>query len=194
MTLFTISIKPVCMKSAFLPFSCLLLLSSTSAIALELISHSAIAQTKQIIPISERRKIVQGNRIFSFEDELLRLTNLERKKLGLAPLKLSTQLNKAAQSHAIDMANKNYFSHTGLNGSNIGDRTKSTGYRYAVVGENLAAGRATPEGTMRQWMNSAGHRANILNNKFTEIGFGYANAQNSSYRHYWVQVLGRPQR
>ncbi|OIP75818.1 MAG: hypothetical protein AUK48_06740 [Oscillatoriales cyanobacterium CG2_30_44_21] len=181
------------MNSARYTLSCLLLIASLSAIALELIPRSAIAQPSQIMPIPARQKLVQINRMANFDDELLRLTNLERKKLGLAPLKLSAQLKQAAQFHAKDMATNGFFSHTGLNGSNIGDRAKSSEYRYAAVGENLAAGRATPEGTIRQWMNSAGHRANILNNKFTEIGFGYANAPNSRYRHYWVQVLGRPQ-
>ncbi|PZU98849.1 MAG: hypothetical protein DCE90_03315 [Pseudanabaena sp.] len=182
------------MRSVFSSFGCLLALSSIPAIALEVITQSAIAQNSQIMPISTRQKLVQANRATNFDEELLRLTNLERKKLGLAPLKLSPQLKQAAQSHAKDMATNGFFSHTGLNGSSIGDRAKSSGYRYAVVGENLAAGRATPEGTIRQWMNSPGHRANILNNAFTEIGFGYANAPNSRYRHYWVQVLGRPQR
>ena len=71
---------------------------------------------------------------------------------------------------------------------------KGTGYKYFALGENIAAGKATPEGTIRQWMNSSGHRANILNSRFTEIGFGYENAPNSRYRHYWVQVFGTPQR
>lgn len=137
-------------------------------------------------------KVSQGISVNNFEVELLKLTNIERKKLGLAPLRLSSKLTKAAQFHAEDMANNNYFSHTGKNGSTMSDRTKATGYKFSFLGENLAAGRATPEGTIRQWMNSTGHRANILNEKFTEIGFGYANSPNSRYRHYWVQVFGSP--
>ena len=139
-------------------------------------------------------KISQNSGFANFETQLLRLTNRERQKQGLAPLKLSTQLSSAAQLHGTDMARNNYFSHTGRNGSNLGVRAKASGYKYSRVGENIAAGRSTAEGTMKQWMNSAGHRANILNPKFTEIGFGYANTPNSRYQHYWVQVFGTPQR
>jgi uncharacterized protein YkwD len=60
------------------------------------------------------------------------------------------------------------------------------------LGENIAAGRPTAAATFQGWMNSPGHRANILNPHFTEVGFGYASSAKSEYRHYWVQVFGRP--
>ncbi|PZO35894.1 MAG: CAP domain-containing protein [Pseudanabaena frigida] len=164
-------------------------MAATPAIATNL----NISTTKQQIETLPFR-IVQNISNTSFETELLKLTNQERRKAGLAPLRLSSQLSRAAQLHSTDMANNNYFSHTGRNGSSMADRTKATGYKYSFLGENLAAGRSTPEGTIRQWMNSAGHRANILNNKFTEIGFGYTYTPNSPYRHYWVQVFGTPMR
>ncbi|CAN1212090.1 SCP domain-containing protein [Tumidithrix helvetica PCC 7403] len=138
--------------------------------------------------------IAQNTGQNAYETELLRLTNLERQKVGLAPLKLSSQLRKAAKKHALDMAINNYFSHTGLNGSSMVSRVKATGYTYSAVGENIAAGRPTPSATIQQWMNSSGHRANILNPKFNEIGFGYANVPDSRYQHYWVQVFGSPRR
>lgn len=164
------------------------------AIAPDLSAISLPKPQNQTAPIKSTLIISQNTSRANFDAELLRLTNLERKKLGLAPLRLSPQLTQAAQSHALDMARNNYFSHKGLNGSTMTDRAKRTGYVYSALGENIAAGKATPEGTIRQWMNSTGHRANILNGKFTEIGFGYANAPNSPYRHYWVQVFGKPQR
>jgi len=181
-----------------------LLISCTILAFGEILSGAAIASSYSQPPIPSQTtslssqaslsplKVSQGIGVNNFESELLKLTNLERKKLGLAPLRLSSKLTKAAQSHAEDMATKTYFSHTGKNGSTMSDRTKSVGYKYSFLGENLAAGRATPEGTVRQWMNSTGHRANILNEKFTEIGFGYATSPNSRYRHYWVQVFGTP--
>ena len=172
----------------------LLAFGGIMAIAPELSAISLPKPLNQSSPIQANRNISQNTSRVSFESELLRLTNLERKKVGLAPLKLASQLNQAAQSHAVDMARNNYFSHKGLNGSNMEDRAKKSGYVYSAIGENIAAGKATPEGTILQWMNSTGHRANILNSKFTEIGFGYANAPNSPYRHYWVQVFGKPQR
>ncbi|WP_069472744.1 CAP domain-containing protein [Candidatus Marithrix sp. Canyon 246] len=126
-----------------------------------------------------------------YDAELLRLTNLERKKVGLPALSLSSQLNQAAQSHADDMTKNNYFSHTGLNGSQPWDRAEAAGYNYSYVGENIAAGRSTPTETINQWMNSQGHRENILNSNYTEIGFGYSHLDSSKYRHYWVQVFGK---
>ena len=185
------------MKTAFF-ISCTLLsfggMSAIPAIATESYPVSINRQQAQPIIRSSGQKISQNIGKLSFEAELLNLTNSERRKVGLAPLKLSSQLTKASQSHAVDMAQNHYFSHKSLNGSSMVDRAKATGYKYSALGENIAAGRSTPEGTIRQWMNSAGHRANILNGKFTEIGFGYANEPNSPYRHYWVQVFGTPQR
>ncbi len=151
--------------------------------------------TAKQVQISSAQRISQGLRSnTSFEGELLKLTNIERQKVGLAPLRLSSRLTRSAQSHASDMAKNNYFSHTGRNGSTISNRATATGYNFSFLGENIAAGRATPEGTIRQWMNSPGHRANILKREFTEIGFGYANSPSSRYQNYWVQVFGTPQR
>jgi hypothetical protein len=127
-----------------------------------------------------------------FDAELLRLTNAERSQRGLSALTLNSQLGQAAQNHAADMAQQNYFSHTGQNGSSMGDRIKATGYSYAYAGENIAAGQQTPAAVLNSWMNSQGHRENILNPNFTEIGFGYSHSTQSDYGHYWVQVFGKP--
>jgi len=126
-----------------------------------------------------------------YDAELLRLTNLERQKAGVPALKLSNQLNQAAQNHADDMTKNNYFSHTGLNGSKPSDRAKAAGYNYSYVGENIAAGNTSPADVIQGWMNSQGHRENILNSNYTEIGFGYSYSYSSQYRHYWVQVFGK---
>ncbi len=126
-----------------------------------------------------------------FDAELLKLTNAERKRAGLPALKLSSPLGQAAQKHAENMARKNYFSHTSLNGSSVGDRVKAQGYQYSYVGENIAAGKTTSAKTIQQWMNSSGHRKNILKRDYTEIGFGYAYNEKSKYKHYWVQVFGK---
>ncbi|MDM8569671.1 CAP domain-containing protein, partial [Thiotrichales bacterium HSG1] len=126
-----------------------------------------------------------------YDSELLRLTNIERQNAGLSELTLSSQLGQAAQNHAEDMANNNYFSHTGLNASSAGDRISATGYSYSTWGENISAGRVTASDTIQGWMNSQGHRDNILNSNYSEIGFGYANSDDSDYQHYWVQVFGK---
>jgi uncharacterized protein YkwD len=121
----------------------------------------------------------------TYQEELLRLTNAERQRAGLSPLRLSSQLGQAAQSHADDMAGNHFFSHTGSNGSDIEARLRSVGYNPSYWGENIAEGSSTPQETFQQWINSEGHRGNILNSAYTEVGFGYAN-------NYWVQVFGRP--
>ncbi len=170
-------------------------ISAKSAIAIPLQSTSQPTFTNRSVQVASAPTIAQLMRTNpSFEVELLKLTNIERQKVGLSPLKLSSRLGRSAQNHAADMARNNYFSHTGRNGSNISDRAMATGYKYSFLGENIAAGKATPEGTIRQWMNSPGHRANILKREFTEIGFGYANSPSSRYQNYWVQVFGTPQR
>jgi hypothetical protein len=130
----------------------------------------------------------------SYDVELLRLTNFVRQKAGLPALRLSTRLGQVALNHARDMAANNYFSHTGLNGSQSWDRAKAAGYHYSYIAENISAGHATPRKTILSWMNSPGHRKNILNPNYTEIGFGYAYSNASKYKYYWVQVFGRPSR
>jgi uncharacterized protein YkwD len=126
----------------------------------------------------------------AIESRLLELTNRERRRAGLAPLSLSRALSAAAQNHAQDMDGKNYFDHTGMDGSEPSDRTQRMGYSGQMIGENIAAGNSTPEDTIRQWMNSPGHRENILNPDYQEIGFGYSRDGGGTYNHYWVQVFG----
>lgn len=127
-----------------------------------------------------------------YDAELLSLTNAERSKQGVAALCLSSQLNSAAQAHAEDMANNNYFSHTSQDGRAFFQRIAATGYSYSGSAENIAAAGATPSETISQWMNSSGHRTNLLNTAYTEVGFGYAYNANSQWQRYWVQVLAKP--
>ncbi|WP_017307200.1 CAP domain-containing protein [Spirulina subsalsa] len=122
---------------------------------------------------------------------LLDLTNTERQKQGLNNLTLVLELTQAAQNHAEDMAQNNYFSHTGLNGSSVGDRARAVGYNWNYVGENIARGHRSATSVMEGWMNSQGHRENILNPNYTEIGFGVSSDRNSE-ENYWVQVFGKP--
>lgn len=122
-------------------------------------------------------------------DEVVRLTNVEREKAGCGPLAVDTRLAAAAQAHTADMAANDYFSHDGQDGSSPGDRTRAAGFPSGFVGENIAAGSTTPAATLQMWMNSSGHRANILNCDYTHIGVGYA--QGGSYRYYWTQDFGK---
>ncbi len=116
---------------------------------------------------------------------ILELVNAERKKAGCSPVILNATLAKAAQAHSEDMAAHQNMSHTGSNGSSPGDRITRAGYGWSTYGENVAYGYATPERVMTGWMSSPGHKANILNCAFKEIGIGLAQPNN-----YWTQDFG----
>jgi hypothetical protein len=130
-------------------------------------------------------------------NQVVELTNAERAKAGLNPLTLNNQLVQAAQGHSDSMAADDFFSHTGVDGSDVSDRVQDTGYQYSHAGENIAAGQKTAAEVVQGWMDSPGHRANILNAEFTEIGIGYELLENDTgsvnYNHYWTQVFGTPQ-
>lgn len=122
-----------------------------------------------------------------FAEQVLYLVNIERAKVGAAPLRLSGDLMDASEIRAREIVQ--VFSHTRPNGQPFNSLIKNG---YYTAGENIAAGNSTPEAVVNQWMNSPGHRANILNSDYTELGVGYAYAGNSEYTHYWVQIFRRP--
>jgi uncharacterized protein YkwD len=121
--------------------------------------------------------------------EVLRIVNSERAKAGCGALSADNRLNAAAQAHSADMAAKDYFSHTSQNGDEMADRIDATGYKWRSIGENIAKGQATPASVMEAWMNSSGHRANILNCGFRNIGIGLAYDGRSPV---WTQDFGTP--
>ena len=128
----------------------------------------------------------------SFTQQVLDLTNQQRANAGCAPLTMSFQLNSAAQKHARDMSERDFFSHTGSDGSTPQSRVTNVGY-FGSIGENIAAGMATPQAVVDGWMNSPGHRENILNCSFRSIGLAYifeSDDHFGPYCHYWTQVLG----
>lgn len=127
----------------------------------------------------------------SFEDEVVVLTNQERVANSLHVLSQDAKLTISARGHAADMAVNDYFDHTGLDGSSPFDRITDAGYVWNSAGENIAAGYSTPTEVVNGWMNSPGHRANILNSTFCDIGVGYAFEASSTYYSYWVQNFGR---
>ncbi|MGE7926827.1 CAP domain-containing protein [Lysinibacillus xylanilyticus] len=118
----------------------------------------------------------------AFEQEVVKLTNAERTKAGLAPFKTDDKLMAAAREKSQDMQSKNYFSHTSPTFGSPFDRMKALGITYKSAGENIAQGQRTPQEVVQAWMDSPGHRANILNEKFTHIGVGYVKSGN-----YWTQ-------
>ncbi|MFI8193305.1 CAP domain-containing protein [Streptomyces sp. NPDC085946] len=115
----------------------------------------------------------------------MELVNAERGKAGCSPVTLNATLTKAAQAHSEDMAAHRNMSHTGSDGSAPGDRITRAGYNWSTYGENVAYGYAAPEQVMAGWMASPGHKANILNCAFKEIGVGLAQPGD-----YWTQDFG----
>ena len=134
--------------------------------------------------------------VSAFERRVLELVNQERAKAGAPPLVMNDKLNKVADSHSENMADQDFFSHTGKDGSKAWDRAKNLGYQYSRIGENIAAGQRTPEQVVSDWMKSSGHRRNILDKNYTEIGIGHEFLSNDTgsinYNHYWTQVFGKP--
>jgi uncharacterized protein YkwD len=120
---------------------------------------------------------------------VLSLTNQERQNNGLNPLTESSLLSQAAQKHAENMVLTGIFNHV-IGGLGPGDRITAEGYAWQRYGENIAFGYSTASQVVVGWMNSPGHRANILKAEFTEIGLGYA--LNAQGRAYWVQVFAAP--
>ncbi|GAA0836502.1 CAP domain-containing protein [Streptosporangium amethystogenes subsp. fukuiense] len=122
-------------------------------------------------------------------EEVVRLTNAERQKGGCAPLVSDPRLRSAAQGHSDDMAAKNYFSHTSPDGTDMTARIKASGFSpMRAWAENIAMGQRTPAEVVRAWMNSSGHRANIMNCAYTHLGVGVAD---SSRGIYWTQNFAK---
>ncbi len=125
----------------------------------------------------------------SFQKEVLDLVNVERTNRGLQPLKFNSELSKVATLKSQDMIDKNYFDHTSPTYGSPFDMMKQFGITYRTAGENIAMGQETPKEVMNSWMNSPGHRKNILNPDFTELGVGIASDGSSLY---WTQMfIGR---
>jgi uncharacterized protein YkwD len=116
------------------------------------------------------------------------LANQQRAAAGLGPLTANGALHTAAQRESNDMAAHTTMSHTGSDGSTVATRATAAGYAWHALGENIAAGYGSASGVMAGWMASAGHRANILNGTFKDIGVAVATGADGNK--YWTMVLG----
>ena len=125
----------------------------------------------------------------SVQTNLAAYINNYRRANGLAPVLLTSRMQPAAQGHAAYMARINRLTHTGANGSNAGQRLLASGVRWSIWGENIAVGYSSSNAVFNAWRNSAGHRANMLNPRFTHIGIGVAYGYG---RWWWCLVLARP--
>ncbi|OXS62190.1 putative YkwD family protein [Bacillus sp. V-88] len=133
-------------------------------------------------PASNEQASEQSGQLSQFEQKVVELTNQERAKQGLPALKVDAELSKVAREKSRDMQANNYFSHTSPTYGSPFDMMKQFGIEYSSAGENIAMGQQTPEEVVQAWMNSEGHRKNIMSSNYTHIGVGYVENGN-----YWTQ-------
>lgn len=136
--------------------------------------------------LSNQEKAKDTN-LNSFEKEVIRLTNIEREKNGLNPLQVDEKLSEVAREKSQDMATNRYFAHQSPKYGSPFDMMKTFGVTYKAAGENIARGQRSPEEVVNGWMNSPGHRANILNSSFSHIGVGFVEEGN----HWTQQFIGK---
>jgi uncharacterized protein YkwD len=154
-----------------------------------------LAPTRAYTPLAETGDyrsylpVVIGGDL-SPEEELLAAINAERSRYGLGPLVARPILMQVAEAHSQDMATRDYFDHTSPEGVNPCQRMTSAGYQWWACGENIGAGFPSAQLMLTAWLNSPGHRSNILSIDFTDIGVGYA--PNGYYGHYWTTDFGAP--
>lgn len=131
-----------------------------------------------------------SNTVSQWEQQVVDLVNKERAQAGLAPLQLDADLSNVARYKSADMRDNQYFDHQSPTYGSPFEMMQQFGIEYRYAGENIAAGQMSPEAVMNAWMNSPGHRQNIMNPNFTHIGVGYVSG--GGYQHYWTQqFVGR---
>lgn len=152
-------------------------------------SNPQIKNTSSIKP-GQKLTIPSQDTISDYEKEVVRLVNIEREKRGLQKLTLNAQICKVARIKSQDMINKKYFSHTSPTYGSPFRMMESFGIRFSAAGENIAYGQKTPAEVMKTWMNSPGHRENILSKTYTQIGVGLATSKTGVK--YWTQLFTKP--
>ncbi|WP_409972208.1 CAP domain-containing protein [Bacillus sp. Bva_UNVM-123] len=135
--------------------------------------QAALPSNNQTAPSQKQPEQTQTTGISQAAQQVIDLTNTERRKNGLSDLKADTQLSSVAQKKSEDMQQKHYFSHTSPTYGSPFDMMRDFGVTYQSAGENIAQGQQTPQEVVQAWMNSEGHRKNILSNNFTHIGVGF---------------------
>nr|WP_237417176.1 SafA/ExsA family spore coat assembly protein [Halobacillus litoralis] len=153
----------------------------------EIINANPQFYNPDLIYPGDRVTIPLKGDIKSVESQVIDLTNQERAKNGLPALKANWQLSRVARYKSRDMANKTYFSHTSPTYGSPFDMMRDFNISYNRAAENIAAGQRTPQEVVNGWMNSPGHRKNILDPNLRQIGVGYA--EGGSYGHYWTQMF-----
>jgi uncharacterized YkwD family protein/spore coat assembly protein SafA len=153
----------------------------------EIIQANPQIKNPALIYPNQKLNIPNIDTVKTVEESVLKIVNNERIKAGLRPLEMDWELQRVAREKSKDMAVKGYFSHQSPTYGSPFDMMKQFGIKYRTAGENIASGQRTPQEVMNSWMNSSGHRANILKADFTHIGVGYY--QGGQYGHMWTQMF-----
>lgn len=155
----------------------------------EIISANRQVTNPSLIYPGQKLTVPSLADVKAIEYEVIKLVNIERSKNGLSQLTADWQLSRVARYKSTDMRDKNYFSHYSPTYGDPFKMMHDFGISFYAAGENIAKGQPTPQAVMQAWMNSPGHRANILNPQFNEIGVGIAKASNGTI--YWTQEFIR---
>ncbi|MGP4042302.1 SafA/ExsA family spore coat assembly protein [Gracilibacillus sp. D59] len=150
----------------------------------EIIEANEQIENPDLIYPNQKVTIPSKDQIKSIEHQVIQYTNQEREKYGLAPLRPDWQLSRVARYKSQDMKQNNYFSHQSPTYGSPFNMMRDFGINYRSAAENIAKGQETPYQVVQAWMNSSGHRANILNGDYTHIGVGYVRSGN-----YWTQMF-----
>ncbi|MGC0333916.1 uncharacterized protein YkwD/stress response protein SCP2 [Streptomyces sp. SAI-170] len=150
-------------------------------------THAGLGQADMFWTALWARPLGPGD-LARTEAEVVALTNVERATAGLPPLAADPLLTRAAQAHSADMVARDFYAHTAPDGSRPWDRAAAAGAARRSIGENIACGQRSPAEVVTGWMNSPGHRANILRPDFTHIGIGFAGGGRAGT--YWTQLFG----
>ena len=156
----------------------------------EIITANPQIKNPALIYPGQKLTIPTIDDVKALENEVVRLVNVERSKQGLQPLTINWEVARVARYKSQDMINKNYFSHTSPTYGSPFNMMESFGIRFSAAGENIAYGQRTPQEVMTAWMNSPGHRSNILNPTYQQIGVGAAKKSNGLW--YWTQMFIKP--
>lgn len=156
----------------------------------EIISANPQISNPSLIYPGQRITVPNIQDVKIAENRVITLVNAERAKAGLPPLKANWQLSRVARYKSQDMIDKGYFSHTSPTYGSPFTMMQSFGIKFSSAGENIAMGQKTPEEVMAGWMNSPGHRSNILSASYSEIGVGLAKSPSGVF--YWTQMFIRP--
>lgn len=153
----------------------------------ELVALNPKILNPNMIIVGQTIKIPDIRNTQTQENEVAKLVNIQRSKAGLQPLKLNWELSRVARVKSQDMSDKNYFSHNSPTFGSTFSLIGKYGIIYSAAGENIAYGYSTPAAVMNGWMNSPGHRANILGKQYNQIGVGMV--KSSKGQIYWTQVF-----